>query len=127
MLKPGREVGSMRAGPQRATPLAGAEAISVNGERITPTSSLLDIGTSILVNSAYLAPPYQITAIGPKDLYDRLVAAPEFSDFIRARADAYGIRVSFAEPSLLDPVQGPTVLAKLAEEIAAMYCTPSSE
>ena len=53
--------------------LAGAEAIAVNGERITPTSSLVDIGTSILVNSAYLAPPYQITAIGPPDLYDRLV------------------------------------------------------
>ena len=56
--------------------LAGAEAIAVNGERITPTSSAIDIGTSVLVNAAYLAPPYQVTALGPDDLYDRLSSAP---------------------------------------------------
>ena len=82
--------------------LAGAEAMAVNDERITPTSSLVDIGASILVNSAYLAPPYQITAIGPDDLYDRLVASPDFIDFVRSRAEAYGIRVSFAEPGSVD-------------------------
>ena len=54
---------------------AGAEAIAVNGERITPTSAIIDVGTSLLVNSAYLTPPYQITALGPPDLYDRLSAS----------------------------------------------------
>ena len=58
----------------------------MNGERITPTTAIIDIGPSILVNSAYLAPPYQITALGPKDLYARLSASPGFVDFIRARA-----------------------------------------
>jgi uncharacterized protein YlxW (UPF0749 family) len=82
--------------------LAGAEAIGVNGERITATTSVLDIGSSILVNSAYLAPPYQVTAIGPSDLYDRLTALPGFVDFIRARQETYGIRVSFAEPPTVD-------------------------
>ena len=46
---------------------AGAEAIAVNGERITPTSAIIDVGTSLLINSAYVAPPYQITALGPPD------------------------------------------------------------
>jgi uncharacterized protein YlxW (UPF0749 family) len=82
--------------------LGGAEAISVNGERITPTSSLVDIGTSILVNSAYLTPPYQITALGPPDLYDRLSTEPGFVDFVQARAEAYGLRLSFAEPGEVD-------------------------
>jgi uncharacterized protein YlxW (UPF0749 family) len=82
--------------------LAGAEAIAVNGERITPTSSAIDIGTSVLVNAAYLAPPYQVTALGPEDLYDRLSTAPGFIDFVRARAEAYGIRLSFAEPASVD-------------------------
>ena len=77
---------------------AGAEAISVNGERVTATTSLIDIGGSVLVNSAYLAPPYQVTAIGPGDVYDRLIAAPAFVDFVRARAQGFGIRLSFAEP-----------------------------
>ncbi len=49
---------------------AGAEAIAVNGERITPTSAIIDVGSSLLVNSAYLTPPYQVTALGPPELYD---------------------------------------------------------
>ena len=53
---------------------AGAEAIAVNGERITPTTAIIDVGSSLLVNSAYLTPPYQVTALGAADLYDRLSA-----------------------------------------------------
>jgi uncharacterized protein YlxW (UPF0749 family) len=78
--------------------LAGAEAISVNGERIVPASAIVDIGGSLLVNSAYLAPPYQVAAIGPEDLYDVMAASPGFVDLVRARVDRYGIRVSFAQP-----------------------------
>jgi len=81
---------------------AGAEAIAINGERITPTSAIIDIGPSVLVNSAYLAPPYQVTALGPDDLYSRLSAAPGWVDFIIARAQTYGLRVQFAEPESVD-------------------------
>ena len=78
--------------------LAGAEAVSVNGERIVPTTAFVDIGGTLLVNSAYLAPPYQVAAIGPTDLYDVLVTAPGFVELVQARADEYGIRISFAQP-----------------------------
>jgi uncharacterized protein YlxW (UPF0749 family) len=81
---------------------AGAEAIAVNGERITPTSAIIDVGPSLLVNSAYLTPPYQITALGPPDLYDRLSARAGFVDFVRARSKGYGIGVSLAEPESVD-------------------------
>jgi len=76
--------------------LAGAEAIAVNGERITPTTAAIDIGSSILVNSAYLAPPYQASAIGPDDLYDRLTASPGFVRLVQDRVDQFGLRLSFA-------------------------------
>ena len=78
--------------------LAGAEAISVNGERLVPTTAFVDIGGTLLVNSAYLAPPYQVAAIGPSDLYDVLVSSPGFIEIVQARADRFGIRISFAEP-----------------------------
>jgi len=78
--------------------LAGAEAISVNGERLVPTTAFVDIGATLLVNSAYLAPPYQVAAIGPSDLYDVLVSSPGFIEIVQARADRFGIRFSFAEP-----------------------------
>jgi len=82
--------------------LAGAEAIAVNGERITPTTAIIDVGSSLLVNSAYLAPPYQVTALGAPDLYDHLSAAPGFAEFVRSRVQGYGIRLSFAEPDSVD-------------------------
>ena len=81
---------------------AGAEAIAVNGERITPTSAIIDVGSSLLVNSAYLAPPYQITALGPPNLYDHLSASAGFVEFVRAREKGYGIGVSLAEPESVD-------------------------
>ena len=94
---------------------AGAQAVAVNGERVTPTTAIIDIGPSILVNSAYLVPPYQVTVLGPADLYDRLVASPGFVDFIRARADGYGLRVSFAEPESVDiPAFAGTVTLRYA-------------
>jgi uncharacterized protein YlxW (UPF0749 family) len=77
--------------------LAGAEAISVNGERLATTTAILDIGNSILVNSAYLAPPYEVTSIGPAELYRRVAASPSFVEFVRDRIDPSGIRLSFAD------------------------------
>ena len=82
--------------------LAGAEAIAVNGERLTTSTAIVDVGGSILVNAAYEAAPYQIVALGPGDLYERVAASEGFTDFIRARAQTYGIGVSFLQPESVD-------------------------
>jgi uncharacterized protein YlxW (UPF0749 family) len=82
--------------------LAGAEAVSVNGERIAQSTAIIDIGGSVLVNSAFIAPPYQISAIGPKDLYEQLRGSQGFVAFAVARADAFGIRLSFLESATVD-------------------------
>jgi uncharacterized protein YlxW (UPF0749 family) len=100
--------------------LAGAEAIAVNGERVTPTTAIIDVGSSLLVNSAYLAPPYQVTALGPVDLYDRLSRAPGFVDFVRARGEGFGIRLSFAEPESVD-------MPAFAGTVTLRYSRPLSD
>ena len=98
--------------------LAGAEAVAVNGERVTPTTATIDIGSSVLVNSAYLAPPFRITAIGPEDLYAKLSVSPGFVDLVRARADGYGIRLSFAEPQTVDvPAFAGTITLRYARPL----------
>jgi uncharacterized protein YlxW (UPF0749 family) len=108
--------------------LAGAEAIAINDERVTPTTAIIDIGSSLLVNSAYLAPPYQVTALGPADLYQRLSSAPGFIDFVRARAEGYGIRLSFAEPPSVDmPAFVGTVSLRYSRSLAPAPGSPSSE
>jgi uncharacterized protein YlxW (UPF0749 family) len=105
---------------------AGAEAIAINGERVTPTTAIIDIGPSLLVNSAYLAPPYQVTALGAADLYQRLSASPGFIDFVRARAQGYGIRLSFAEPDSVDiPAFVGTVTLRYSRPLASPSAAPA--
>lgn len=105
---------------------AGAEAIAVNGERLTPSSAIIDVGPSILVNAAYLAGPYQVTALGPEDLYPRLSASIGFVDFVRSRVDGYGIRVAIAEPDAVDiPAFAGTVTLRYARPEATATPAPS--
>lgn len=99
--------------------LAGAEAIAVNGERVTTATAVLDIGNAILVNSAYLAPPYQVNAIGPAELYERLTGSAAFLEFVRSRVEPYGLRLSFAE---LDSVTVPAY----AGTIRSRYARPDA-
>jgi uncharacterized protein YlxW (UPF0749 family) len=82
--------------------LAGAEGIAVNGERVVVSTAIVDIGGSVLVNSAYVAPPYQLTAIGPADMFDKLTRQQGFVDFIRARSETFGVGVSYATPPSVD-------------------------
>jgi len=46
---------------------AGAEAIEVNGHRVVSTTNFRCVGTTILVDSAKIAPPVVIRAIGVAD------------------------------------------------------------
>jgi len=81
---------------------AGAQGIAVNGERVVVSTGIVDIGGSVVVNGAYITAPYQITAIGPKTMFDTLTRQPGFVDFIRARGEAFGIGVSYATPDSVD-------------------------
>ena len=100
--------------------LAGAEAVSINGERVTTGTAVLDIGNAILANSAYLAPPYQINAIGPDDLYERLTSAASFVEFVGSRIEPYGLRLSFAElDSVTVPAYAGTVRNRYARPDAS--------
>jgi uncharacterized protein YlxW (UPF0749 family) len=98
--------------------LAGAEGISVNGERIVGSTAVIDIGGSILVNSAYLAPPYMISAVGPPDLYDRLQHSVAFIQFVQGRIEPSGLKLSVAQ---LDKVELPA----FAGSVTLRYAQPA--
>jgi uncharacterized protein YlxW (UPF0749 family) len=75
---------------------AGAEAIAVNGERLTATSTIRQAGEAILVDFRPVTTPYQVVAIGPEDL------SGTFSDgsagrFFRALNTRFGITYDVAE------------------------------
>ncbi|NJD29681.1 MAG: DUF881 domain-containing protein [Chloroflexi bacterium] len=98
--------------------LAGAEAIAVNAERVTASTAVLDIGGSILVNSAYLAAPYTISAIGPPDMYERITGSVAFGDFFHDRVERHGVRLGAAELESVDvPAFAGTVNLRFGEPV----------
>ncbi len=50
---------------------AGAEAISINGQRLTSTSTIRFAGQAILVDFRPVTGPYEVSAIGPDELRER--------------------------------------------------------
>jgi uncharacterized protein YlxW (UPF0749 family) len=77
----------------------------------------------VLVNQAYLAPPYQVSAIGPGDLYERLNASPGYADFLAVRLAGAGIRASYGE---FEDVQVPAYAGSIGLEhgVADTGATP---
>ncbi len=73
---------------------AGAEAISVNGQRLTSRSAIRFAGDAILVNYRPLARPYTITVLGDPDGLQVEFAESAGGSYARALKDNYGIRVS---------------------------------
>jgi len=70
---------------------AGAEAISINGQRLVSTSAVLCVGNTLLLNGTVHSPPYVISAVGAGA--DRF----EGDDLVRRLhqdADAFGLRFS---------------------------------
>ena len=73
---------------------AGAEAIAVNGQRLTSRSAIRFAGEAILVNYRPLARPYTITVLGDPDGLQVEFADSAGGAYARALKDNYGIRVS---------------------------------
>jgi len=55
---------------------AGAEAISINGQRLVANSSIRCVGPVVLVNSVQLAAPYVIRAVGKPDVMQKALELP---------------------------------------------------
>ena len=106
---------------------SGAEAIAINDERITTTTSIIDIGGSVLVNQAYLTGPYDITAMGAKDLFEHLSATPGWEEFVRTRRGSFGIGISWAEPGEVDiPAFAGSVTLRESRAVATPAPTPGA-
>ena len=69
---------------------AGAEAVAVNGQRITARTAIRSAAGAILVNYRPLTPPYQISAIGPPELSDDFDATASAED-LRSVSRRFGI------------------------------------
>ena len=77
---------------------SGAEAVAINDQRLVSTTSIYGVGSAILVNTAFLSPPFEIRAIGPRDLEERFLAHPAFIVRVQQRIESFDLE--FASESL---------------------------
>ena len=76
---------------------AGAEAVAVNGQRLTGLSAIRSAGDAILVDYRPLTRPYVVVALGdPRTLQSSFVSGPA-GQALRTLAQAYGITYSIQE------------------------------
>ena len=92
---------------------AGAEAISVNGERITGSSAC--VGAVIQINGTLLSPPFTFNVVGPSErLHAELSDAGQLTDQ-KARRDRFGLRLRFERSSdVRVPAYNGTVAVRFA-------------
>ncbi|MGW6260763.1 DUF881 domain-containing protein [Streptomyces sp. NPDC055085] len=94
---------------------SGAEAISVNGQRLTALSAIRAAGDAILVDNKPLVPPYTVLAVG-----DGQRLSTRFQDsadglYLHALQENYGIRTSISAEDDVRLSAAPSVIVRTAE------------
>ncbi|SFO77495.1 Uncharacterized conserved protein YlxW, UPF0749 family [Geodermatophilus dictyosporus] len=85
---------------------SGAEAVSINGQRLGPTTAIRFAGEAVLVDFRPVTNPYEVSAIGdPDELRSRFLASPEVGA-LAVVSDLYGLRFEFAEEDELSVPAG---------------------
>jgi uncharacterized protein YlxW (UPF0749 family) len=75
---------------------AGAEAVSINGQRLGPATAIRFAGEAVLVDFRPVTNPYEVRAIGdPETLSQRFLASPEVGA-LAVISESFGLRFEFA-------------------------------
>ncbi|MFE2354554.1 DUF881 domain-containing protein [Streptomyces parvulus] len=96
---------------------SGAEAVSINGQRLTALSAIRAAGDAILVDNRPLVPPYTVLAVG-----DGAGLSTTFQDsadglYLHALQENYGIRTAISVADDLRLPAAPSVIVRTAQPI----------
>lgn len=81
---------------------AGAEAVSVNGQRVSSTTAIRTAGSAVLVDFRPLSPPYRITALGDAEKLRASVDGSETGAYLQDLSSRYGIRCTWEDGEELE-------------------------
>ncbi|MBT2900132.1 DUF881 domain-containing protein [Streptomyces sp. McG3] len=98
---------------------SGAEAIAINGQRLTALSAIRAAGDAILVDNRPLVPPYTVLAVG-----DGKKLATAFQDsadgqYLQALKESFDIRTSISDQAKVRLPAAPSLIVRTAEPKAA--------
>lgn len=97
---------------------SGAEAVSINGQRLTALSAIRAAGDAILVDNRPLVPPYTVLAVG-----DGQKLSTAFQDnadglYLHALQDNFGIRTAISAEGDVRLPAAPSVIVRTAQPSA---------
>lgn len=98
---------------------SGAEAVAINGQRLTALSAIRAAGDAILVDNRPLVPPYTVLAVG-----DGKKLATAFQDsadgqYLQALKESFDIRTSISDQAKVQLPAAPSLIVRTAEPKAA--------
>ncbi|MFE9774628.1 DUF881 domain-containing protein [Streptomyces sp. NPDC005931] len=94
---------------------SGAEAVSINGQRLTALSAIRAAGDAILVDNRPLVPPYTVLAVGDGErLSTRFQNSPD-GLYLHALQENYGIRTGISVEDELRLSAAPSVIVRTAQ------------
>ncbi|MFE7767239.1 DUF881 domain-containing protein [Streptomyces sp. NPDC057438] len=94
---------------------SGAEAVSINGQRLTALSAIRAAGDAILVDNKPLAPPYTVLAVGDgQRLSTRFQNSPD-GLYLHALQENFGIRTGISVESDIKVPAAPSVIVRTAQ------------
>ncbi|MFB7247087.1 hypothetical protein CW362_31855 [Streptomyces populi] len=94
---------------------SGAEAVSVNGQRLTALSAIRAAGDAILVDNKPLVPPYTVLAVGDGQRLSTRFQNSADGLYLHALQENYGIRTSISAEGDVRLSAAPSVIVRTAE------------
>lgn len=94
---------------------SGAEAISINGQRLTALSAIRAAGDAILVDNRPLVPPYTVLAVGDGQRLSTRFQNSADGLYLHALQENYGIRTSISVEDDVRLTAAPSVIVRTAQ------------
>ncbi|PNG21065.1 hypothetical protein C1J00_16775 [Streptomyces cahuitamycinicus] len=94
---------------------SGAEAVSINGQRLTALSAIRAAGDAILVDNKPLVPPYTVLAVGDGQRLSTRFQNSADGLYLNALQESYGIRTGISVEDDLRLPAAPSVTVRTAQ------------
>ncbi|MYY02850.1 MULTISPECIES: DUF881 domain-containing protein [unclassified Streptomyces] len=98
---------------------SGAEAIAINGQRLTALSAIRAAGDAILVDNRPLVPPYTVLAVGDGKKLGAAFRDSADGQYLQSLKDTFDIRTSISVQEKVDLPAAPSLIVRTAEPYKA--------
>lgn len=104
---------------------SGAEAVAINGQRLTSLSAIRAAGDAILVDNRPLVPPYTVLALGDGQRLSTAFQDSADGQYLHVLVENFGIRSSISAEGALSLPAAPSLIVRTAEPRGTGAATPA--